>query len=167
LCPYTIEGATPEKRDEIRTLLPQGNAMDDPARLNASIDGLRRLGLSQTSIVNHLIGAYCPTVAQEGALSDAEKTAKVRQFASRITALVHREEDISEFECPLEAFRRRSSNRKGPREWSFRGDVAVKNDRGGRAVALGLWFDSLSLISLGHFTALKPIARPEAVHAAI
>jgi hypothetical protein len=96
VCPYTIEGATPEKRDEIRTLLPQGNAMDDPARLNASIDGLRRLGLSQTSIVNHLIGAYCPTVAQEGALSDAEKTAKVRQFASRITALVHREEDISE-----------------------------------------------------------------------
>ncbi|TFW56704.1 hypothetical protein CT676_34015 [Bradyrhizobium sp. MOS001] len=70
--------------------------MNDLARLNASIDGLRRLGLSQTLIVDHLIGAYCPTVAKDNSLSDAEKTAKVRRFASRITVLVHREEDISE-----------------------------------------------------------------------
>jgi len=96
VCPETIEGTTPDKRAEIRTLLPPGDAMENPARLNASIDELRRLGLSQTLIVDHLIGAYCPTVAENTSLSDSEKTAKVRQFARRITVLVYREEDVSD-----------------------------------------------------------------------
>lgn len=96
VCPETIKGTTPDKRAEIRTLLPSGDAMENPTRLNASIDELRRLGLSQTLIVDHLIGAYCPTVAENTSLSDSEKTSKVRQFASRITVLVYREEDVSE-----------------------------------------------------------------------
>jgi hypothetical protein len=96
VCPEAIKGTTPDKRAEIRALLPSGDAMEDPTRLNASIDKLRRLGLSQTLIVDHLIGAYCPTVAENTSLSDSEKTLKVRQFASRITVLVYREEDLSE-----------------------------------------------------------------------
>jgi hypothetical protein len=95
-CPVTIDGTTPEKRAEIAKLLPVGNAMDDPGRLNASIDSLKRLGLSRTLIIDHLIGAYCPTVAQNKSLSDAERTALVRRFASRITVLVYDVEDTSE-----------------------------------------------------------------------
>lgn len=77
-CPKTIEGTTPDKRAEIRTLLPSENVMDNPVQLNASIDGLKRLGLSRTLIIDHLIGAYCPTVAQNSSLSNAEKAVEVR-----------------------------------------------------------------------------------------
>jgi hypothetical protein len=52
--------------------------MDNPVQLNASIDGLKRLGLSRTLIIDHLIGAYCPTVAQNSSLSNAEKAVEVR-----------------------------------------------------------------------------------------
>jgi hypothetical protein len=50
-CPEPIDEATPEKRAEIQKLLLLGNAMDNPGRLNASIDALRRLGLSKTLIM--------------------------------------------------------------------------------------------------------------------
>jgi hypothetical protein len=35
VCPKTIEGTTPGKGAEIRTLLPSGNALDNPAQLRA------------------------------------------------------------------------------------------------------------------------------------
>ncbi|MEY9152615.1 hypothetical protein [Bradyrhizobium japonicum] len=94
-CPESIDETTPAKRAEIQKLLPVGNAMDDPGRLNSSIDALRRLGLSRTLIIDHLIGAYCPTVARDNSLSDADRTAKVRRFASRLTVLVYDVEEAS------------------------------------------------------------------------
>jgi hypothetical protein len=96
VCPKTIEGTTPDKRGEIRALLPSGNALDNPAQLRIGIDELKRLGLSNTLIVDHLIGAYCPTVAQNTSLSDAQKATQIRQFAGRITAIVYSEEDVSD-----------------------------------------------------------------------
>lgn len=95
-CPESIDETTPAKRAEIQKLLPVGSAMDDPGRLNSSIDALRRLGLSRTLIIDHLIGAYCPTVARDNSLSDADRTAKVRRFASRVTVLVYDVEEASE-----------------------------------------------------------------------
>ena len=95
-CPLKIDGATPAKAAEIARLLPVGDALDDPSRLNASIDTLRGLGLSPTLIIAHLIAAYCPVVAQNGSLSDADKTARVMRFARRITLLVYGEEQASE-----------------------------------------------------------------------
>jgi hypothetical protein len=95
-CPSAVNGATAEQREKIRELLPSGNALQDPARLNASIDGLKRLGLSKTMIVDHLVGAYCATVARDKPLSDTAKTAEVRRFASRITPIVDNEENVSE-----------------------------------------------------------------------
>lgn len=94
-CPTMIEGTTPAKRAEIRKILPTDDALDDPTQLNASIDELRRLGLSQISIINHLIGAYCPVVFRNDSLSDAERAASVRQFAGKITALVRQQENIT------------------------------------------------------------------------
>lgn len=95
-CPSTVTGATAEQREKIRELLPTGNALDDPARLNASIDGLKRLGLSKTMIVDHLVGAYCATVARDKPLSNTAKTTEVRRFARRITPIVYDEENVSE-----------------------------------------------------------------------
>ena len=95
-CPSTITGVTAEQREKIRELLPSGIALEEPARLNASIDGLKHLGLSKTEIVDHLVGAYCATVARDKPLSDAAKTAEVRRFASRITPIVYDQENVSE-----------------------------------------------------------------------
>jgi hypothetical protein len=92
-CPYDIAATAPIKKEEIEKLLPPGDAMDDPDRLNASIDAFRKAGISQIRIVDHLIGAYCPTVAAERDVSDVEKTGKVRRYASRIAALVYRTEN--------------------------------------------------------------------------
>lgn len=96
-CPESIDVATTSQaRAEVQKLLPPGNAINDPTRLNASIDALKAQGLSRTLIIDHLIGAYCPIVASESSLSDADKSAKVRRFASRITPLVYQVENVSE-----------------------------------------------------------------------
>jgi hypothetical protein len=95
-CPHPVKGTTARQREAIRALLPPGDAMDDPAQLNASIRGLKRFGLSKTLVADHLIGDYCITVAHNSLLSDAEKTEDVRQFASQITPLVYNDDDVSD-----------------------------------------------------------------------
>ena len=45
--------------------------------------------MTKSQIVSHLVGTYCPMVAQESALTEAEKAAKVRRFAGQITQLVY------------------------------------------------------------------------------
>jgi hypothetical protein len=63
--------------------------MTDVGRLTATIDVLRQKGLPKAGIIDHLIGAYCPMVAQEGSLSDAEKAVSVRRFSGQVTHLVY------------------------------------------------------------------------------
>jgi hypothetical protein len=86
-CPFTI--SDPSKLERIRALLPDANAMGSVERLNSTIDRLRRDGMAKSQIVSHLVGAYCPMVAQESPLTEAEKVTKVRRFAGQITQLVY------------------------------------------------------------------------------
>jgi hypothetical protein len=95
-CPPVRDGATAHQRAAIRRLIPSGEALENPAQINASISGLTRLGLSKTLITDHLIGAYCANVARNGDLSDAEKTEDVRQFAGQVTNLVFHEDEVSD-----------------------------------------------------------------------
>jgi hypothetical protein len=87
-CPRTFTPSSQAKRQEVQRLLPEGDPLDDVDRLNATIDALRHNGLSRSQIINHLIGAFCPVVAQNTSLSDAEKAEHVRLFAGKIAALV-------------------------------------------------------------------------------
>jgi hypothetical protein len=87
-CPRTFAPSSPAKRQNVQRLLPEGDPLDDVDRLNATIDALRRDGLSRSQIINHLIGAFCPVVAQNTSLSDAEKVEHVRLFAGKIAAIV-------------------------------------------------------------------------------
>jgi len=64
--------------------------MADPDRLNATVDTLRRDGMPKSMIIDHLLGAYCPMVAQESSLTEAEKSARLQRFTSQITRLVYR-----------------------------------------------------------------------------
>ena len=48
-----------------------------------------RDGTSKSFIIDHLVGAYCPMVAQESSLSQGEKAVRVRRFTDQITQLVY------------------------------------------------------------------------------
>jgi hypothetical protein len=88
-CPVLLGPDAPAKLQEIQRLLPDGNAMTDPGRLNATVDTLRRDGMPKRLIIDHLVGAYCPMVAQESSLTEAEKTARLQHFTGQITRLVY------------------------------------------------------------------------------
>jgi hypothetical protein len=95
-CPPIRKGGTAHQRATIRKLIPSGEALEDPAQLNASVEGLKRLGVSKTLVTDHLIGAYCTNIARNGLLSGAEKTEDVREFAAQVTHLVYNEDEISD-----------------------------------------------------------------------
>ena len=88
-CPTTLKPSTPAKLEEISGLLPDGNAMADVGRLNSTIATLRREGMPNIRIIDHLVTAYCPVVAQESSVTEAEKVVRVRRFAGQVTRLVY------------------------------------------------------------------------------
>jgi hypothetical protein len=62
--------------------------MTNIEQLNATIATLRREGMSKRLIIDHLVGAYCPMVAREAPLTEADKAALVRRFTGQVTRLV-------------------------------------------------------------------------------
>ncbi len=73
----------------VKALLPAGNGLDDPAKLNAAVGAMRAQGVSQGVIIDNLIAAYCPLVAGNAALSDAQRATRVTRFASQIARTVY------------------------------------------------------------------------------
>ena len=88
-CPSPFKPNTPAKLEQVKGLLPNANVMATINPLSATIATLRRDGMSKRLIVDHLIGAYCPMVEQEAALTDAEKAARVARFSGQVTRLVY------------------------------------------------------------------------------
>jgi hypothetical protein len=80
VCPVSSSGAN---------AIPAGDGLDDAAKLNAAIAGLRAKGVSNAMIVDSLIAAYCPAVARNTALGDDAKRAQVRRFAARMVRVVY------------------------------------------------------------------------------
>ena len=88
-CPFIFTSSDPSKLERIRALLPDASAIGSVGRLNSTVDTLRRDGMTKSQIVSHLVGAYCPMVAQDSSLTEADKATKVRRFAGQITQLVY------------------------------------------------------------------------------
>ena len=88
-CPHPLKPSAPTRLAEIKSQLPDGKAMADVGRLTATINILRQEGMPKTQIIDDLVSAYCPMVARESALTDAEKAAGVRRFSEQITHLVY------------------------------------------------------------------------------
>jgi hypothetical protein len=70
-------------------LLPDGDAKVDIDRLNTAVGTLRRDGMPKSFIIDRLVGASCPMVASDSALTTAEKTARLQRFTGQITQLVY------------------------------------------------------------------------------
>jgi hypothetical protein len=88
-CSPPLKPVAPAKLAEMKSLLPDGKAMADVGRLTATINVMRNEGIPKSQIIDQLIGAYCPTVAQQSSLTEAEKNASVRRFSGQITHLVY------------------------------------------------------------------------------
>ena len=72
-CPSPLKPSAPATLAEIKSQLPDRTAMADVGRLTTTIDVLRREGLPKSGIIDHIIGAYCPMVAQEGSLTTRKR----------------------------------------------------------------------------------------------
>lgn len=73
----------------VKALIPVGDALDTPAALNAAVTALRAQGIGSGIIIDNFIAAYCPVVAGNAALSDAQRATRVIRFASRIARTVY------------------------------------------------------------------------------
>jgi hypothetical protein len=88
-CPLAVKPTTPAKLQQIQRSLPDVSAMADIGRLNATVSTLRQDGMPKSLIIDHLVGVYCPMVAQENSLTEAEKTAHLQRFTGQVTQLVY------------------------------------------------------------------------------
>jgi S-methylmethionine-dependent homocysteine/selenocysteine methylase len=88
-CPNPFKPSNPATLAEINSQLPDRKAMADVGRLTATINVLRLKRMPRIQIIDHLIGTYCPMVAQEDSFSEAEKQTSVRRFSGQVTRLVY------------------------------------------------------------------------------
>ena len=87
-CPQLSELNTPPLPAEVDRIVPKGPLLEEPNNLSSAIDLLRVHGLSRDDTVNHLIAFYCPAVAANTSLTDAQKTTRVMDFSQMVTRLV-------------------------------------------------------------------------------
>jgi hypothetical protein len=88
-CHPPLDSSTPGILAKIKSQLPDANAMADIGRLTTAIGVLRQDGMPKIRIIDELVNAYCPIIAQQSALTAAEKAASVRRFSGKITQLVY------------------------------------------------------------------------------
>jgi mono/diheme cytochrome c family protein len=92
-CPQAGAGGTPnglpDATSGIYNILPGADAGTLSNRIGEAISLLRGQGLNQDLIIDTLIAAYCPLVAAETGLTPAQKTERVKNFGSQVTAIVY------------------------------------------------------------------------------
>lgn len=88
-CPSGAAGADAAEAQAIAATLAGGAAFGDLGWLRESVSGLVAKGIRRTVIIDAMIADYCPRVAEDAALDDAQKTAELRSFAARITQIAY------------------------------------------------------------------------------
>jgi hypothetical protein len=88
-CGWRPAADTPAGVNDIASLLPVLDPLDHPTLLNTAVDKLRSQGLSNTLIIDNLIGSYCPLVAKDTMLNDAQKIARMQHFSLQATRAVY------------------------------------------------------------------------------
>ena len=89
VCPAKVVGASSSQEQQIASVIPSGDALDDVAKLNVAVAALRSQGISSGIIIDNLISAYCPGVAANASLNDQQKTTQVRRFSAKIIRVVY------------------------------------------------------------------------------
>jgi hypothetical protein len=78
---------TPQEQAALSQMFATGRIEDD---IGIAVADLQRKDpqVTDAELVNYLIGAYCPAVAQIPGLSDSQRTAKVEHFAATVFELL-------------------------------------------------------------------------------
>jgi hypothetical protein len=79
---------TPAQTQRVTSLLATG---DDDNRIRVIADDLRSRypGVQSAEIINYLVAAYCPVVAQLSGLSEQEKQARMDHFVSQLSQIIY------------------------------------------------------------------------------
>jgi hypothetical protein len=89
VCPDADQIDSADLLAKIKPLLPSDVDLEAPDQLQSAVYTLRAEGVPPGTAVNNLIAAYCPAVAADQSLSDAEKTQRVQRFARKATELIY------------------------------------------------------------------------------
>ena len=89
--PLARPGILKETRTQtqvVATLLATG---DDANRIRVIVDDLRARypGVENAEIVNYLMAAYCPVVAQLSGLGEQEKQARMDRFVTQLSQIIY------------------------------------------------------------------------------
>ena len=87
-CPVKAPPTTKPMPDLATIIKPFDDPRDDPS-LTSAITMLRREGMMNGEIVDHVIAGYCPTVDRIPNLSDHDKDTLVTRFASHLAETVY------------------------------------------------------------------------------
>lgn len=87
--PETVTSDAPRNASSLSDLYSGANDVTASNRLGEVMANLRKDGMKPALIVDHLIGAYCPLVANDSSLSDKQKADRMRRFARQVTGLAY------------------------------------------------------------------------------
>ena len=97
-CPDTVTSDAPRNAPPLSDLYSGANNLAGGNRVGELVADLRKSGMKPALIVDHLVGAYCPLVANDGSLSDKQKADRVRRFARQVTGLAYGSSDQGELD---------------------------------------------------------------------
>ena len=87
LCPTAPNDGT--ATDNFPGLFDPASGAPVSSRMAQVVSDLKSRGLSSGTIVDRLVGAYCPAIAAQSDLSDDQKTNLVRRFARQAISYVY------------------------------------------------------------------------------
>ena len=75
--------------DSFLGLFNSDTGMTDRSKMAQAVSDLRSRGLTSGTIVDRLVGSYCPAIAKQSGLTDTQKTNLVRSFANQVISYVY------------------------------------------------------------------------------
>ncbi|WP_114946677.1 ribbon-helix-helix protein, CopG family [Microvirga calopogonii] len=97
-CPETVITDALRNAPSLSDLSSGATNLTAGNRIAELIADLAKNGMKPALIVDHLVGAYCPIVANDASLSDAQKADRVRRFARQVTGLAYGQPGQEELE---------------------------------------------------------------------
>lgn len=88
-CAYKEAPNAPKNMAPVTGLTEDMTQVAARKRLAELVGDLAIAKMQPALIVDHLVWAYCPLVANDKTLTDAEKTARMRRFAATVAAMVY------------------------------------------------------------------------------
>ncbi|MBQ0819825.1 hypothetical protein HPT29_021265 [Microvirga terrae] len=101
-CPETVTTDALRNTPLLSALPSDATNLTADTRVGELVADFRKNGMKPALVVDYLVGAYCPLVANDATLSDPQKTDRVRRFARQVTGLAYGQSGQEELEVLLD-----------------------------------------------------------------